>query len=272
MNGRAAPVNGDGAITIDTDRGVLSAPLVVDALGWRRVLACDDGFQPPDAPLSRGLEVHPDGAGEDMEIWIDRRYVPAGYGWSFPAREELRIGVGLSPRASTCGVLPSYSRSIWGASGSATRATGSRTICAAPPREASSLWVTQPDIACHSPPRGSARPSTSASRWGARRELREVVEGRGSRDGAAATYVTFHGSHAWKFRWLLRGQRLLPYVPSRLLGPVILLLGARRFVVDWLFGHYLRIAPPELAAGRRSLKRGSARWRRTLLPAGRRAR
>ena len=29
-----------------------------------------------------------------MEIWIDRSYVPAGYGWSFPARDELRIGVG----------------------------------------------------------------------------------------------------------------------------------------------------------------------------------
>ncbi len=57
------------------------------------------GFQPPDAPLSRGLEVHPWGAGEEMELWIDRKYVPAGYGWSFPADEELRIGVGsFDPR------------------------------------------------------------------------------------------------------------------------------------------------------------------------------
>ena len=56
-------------------------------------------YQPPDAPLSRGLEVHPWGAGEELEIWIDRRYVPAGYGWSFPAGDELRIGVGsFDPR------------------------------------------------------------------------------------------------------------------------------------------------------------------------------
>ena len=68
--------NGSGEIAVETDRGVISAPLVVDALGWRRMLATGDGYQPPDAPLSRGLEVHPDGAGEDMEIWIDRRYVP----------------------------------------------------------------------------------------------------------------------------------------------------------------------------------------------------
>jgi menaquinone-9 beta-reductase len=99
VNGRAAAANGDGAIAVETDRGVLSAPLVVDALGWRRVLASGDGFQPPDAPLSRGLEVHPGGSSEDLEVWIDRRYVPAGYGWSFPARDELRIGVGsFDPR------------------------------------------------------------------------------------------------------------------------------------------------------------------------------
>ncbi|HET9592840.1 MAG TPA: FAD-dependent monooxygenase, partial [Solirubrobacterales bacterium] len=86
-------------ISVETDRGVVSAPLVVDALGWRRMLASGDGYQPPDAPLSRGLEVHPGGTSEDLAIWIDRKYVPAGYGWSFPARDELRIGIGsFDPR------------------------------------------------------------------------------------------------------------------------------------------------------------------------------
>jgi len=78
-----ATVKGRTGGVVQTDRGDLEAPLVVDALGWRRVLA--HGYQPPDAPLSRGLEVHPWGAGDELEIWIDRRYVPAGYGWSFPA-------------------------------------------------------------------------------------------------------------------------------------------------------------------------------------------
>src|ERR687885_1066814 len=92
-----AKVDGRTGFTVDTDRGDLTAPLIVDALGWRRVLG--RGYQPPDAPLSRGLEVHPWGAGDEMEIWIDRGYVPAGYGWSFPAKEELRIGVGsFDPR------------------------------------------------------------------------------------------------------------------------------------------------------------------------------
>src|SRR4051794_2883969 len=84
---------------VRTDRGELRAPLVVDALGWRRVLGGGANVQPPDAPLSRGLEVHPDGAGPDLELWLDPRYVRAGYSWSFPADHELRVGVGsFDPR------------------------------------------------------------------------------------------------------------------------------------------------------------------------------
>ena len=45
-----------------TDRGEIRAPLVVDALGWRRVLGRGENIQPPDALLSRGLEVHPTGS------------------------------------------------------------------------------------------------------------------------------------------------------------------------------------------------------------------
>ena len=36
---------------------------------------------------------------EDLELWIERDVVPAGYGWSFPAGDELRVGVGsFDPR------------------------------------------------------------------------------------------------------------------------------------------------------------------------------
>ncbi|HEY2636953.1 MAG TPA: NAD(P)/FAD-dependent oxidoreductase, partial [Solirubrobacteraceae bacterium] len=87
--------NGGGSpISVVTDRGVVSAPLVVDALGWRRVLG-PSGYQPPDAPLSRGLEVHPHGAGgEDLDIWIERSLVPRGYLWRVPADGEQRVGAG----------------------------------------------------------------------------------------------------------------------------------------------------------------------------------
>src|ERR1700749_3212094 len=45
--------------TVLTDRGEIRAGLIVDALGWRRVLGVGDNVQPPDALLSRCIEVRP---------------------------------------------------------------------------------------------------------------------------------------------------------------------------------------------------------------------
>jgi menaquinone-9 beta-reductase len=245
VNGRAAPANGDGALAVETDRGTISAPLVVDGLGWRRVLAGGDGFQPPDAPLSRGLEVHPEGGAEDLEVWIDRRYVPAGYGWSFPARDEVRVGVGsfdprFHVRETTELLAQDLGRDRVRYQGNwiphkLRRAT-----------EGGVLFVG--DSAGHCLPL-SAEGIRTALYFGIAlgRELRGVVEGRQSREEAAASYAEFHDSHEWKFRWMLRVQRLVPRVPPRILGPLIRLMGARRFI-DWSFGHYLNIAPPEYAA------------------------
>src|ERR671937_915539 len=95
-----AKVDGRTGTTVHTDRGDLTAPLIVDALGWRRVLSrAEPGVQPPEARLSRGLEVHPTGSGADLELWLDPSYVRAGYSWRFPAGDELRVGVGsFDPR------------------------------------------------------------------------------------------------------------------------------------------------------------------------------
>ena len=79
---------------VRTDRGDLTAPLIVDALGWRRVLGPGDNVQPPEARISRGLEVHPHGGGVDLDCWIDRSVVRYGYAWSVPAAGEQRVGVG----------------------------------------------------------------------------------------------------------------------------------------------------------------------------------
>src|SRR5919198_1488550 len=52
-----AKVDGRTGDVVHTDRGDLKAPLIVDGLGWRRVLGAGDNVQPPEARLSRGLEV-----------------------------------------------------------------------------------------------------------------------------------------------------------------------------------------------------------------------
>jgi len=249
VHGRAPAANGGGRIAIETDRGVISSPLVVDALGWRRMLASGDGYQPPDAPLSRGLEVHPAGTGEDLEIWIDRRYVPAGYGWSFPARDELRIGIGsFDPRfhvkdttvllTNDMGKEPNEYQGNW-IPHKLRKATEGGVFFAG-------------DSAGHCLPL-SAEGIRTALYFGIAlgRELRGVVEGRRSREQAAAAYAEFNDSHEWKFRWMLRVQKLIPKIPPRILGPAIRLMGTKRFV-DWSFAHYLNIAPPDFVPPPRS--------------------
>jgi menaquinone-9 beta-reductase len=244
VNGRAAPANGDGAIAVETDRGTISAPLVVDALGWRRILANGDGVQPPDAPLSRGLEVHPGGSAEDLEVWIDRRYVPAGYGWSFPARDEVRVGVGsFDPRFHVRETTELLAEDL---DRDRVRYQGNWIPHKLRRATEGGVFFTG-DSAGHCLPL-SAEGIRTALYFGIAlgRELRGVLEGRQSREAAAAAYAEFHDSHEWKFRWMLRVQRLVPRVPPRLLGPLIRLMGSKRFI-DWSFSHYLAIAPPEFA-------------------------
>jgi flavin-dependent dehydrogenase len=238
-----AKVDGRTGDVVHTDRGDLRAPLIVDALGWRRVLA-EDGFQPPDAPLSRGLEVHPHGGSEDLEIWIDRRYVPAGYGWSFPARDEVRVGVGsFDPRFhvkdTTVLLAEDLGRDV-------VRYQGNWIPHELRDATESGIFFAG-DSAGHCLPL-TAEGIRTAFHFGIAcgRELRAVVEGRRTREEALRRYHDFSAEHEWKFRWMLRAQRLVPKIPPRLLGPLVRAMGARRFL-DWAFTHYLRIAPPPAA-------------------------
>ena len=237
-----AKVNGRSGTTVHTDRGDLEAPLVVDALGWRRVLG--RGYQPPEAPLSRGLEVHPSGSGDDLEIWIDRRRVPAGYGWSFPADSELRIGIGsFDPRYH---VKDSTVELATDLGSEAVRYQGNWIPHKLREAVEDGIFFAG-DSAGHCLPL-TAEGIRTAFYFGIAlgRELRSVVEGRSTREQALAGYAAFSAGHRSKFEWLLRFQRLIPRVPPNLLAPAIRAMSTKRFV-DWSFGHYLDIAPPSFA-------------------------
>jgi menaquinone-9 beta-reductase len=229
--------------TIRTDRGDVSAPLVVDALGWRRVLA-SAGYQPPDAPLSRGLEVHPPGPGDDLEIWIDRRYVPAGYGWSFPAGEETRVGVGsFDPRFHVKDTTVLLADDL---ERDAVRYQGN-WIPHKLRRGAEDRVFFCGDSAGHCLPLTAEGIRTAfyfAIALG--EELRSVVEGRKTREDALRDYASFNDSHEWKFNWMLRAQRTVPRFPARAQRGLVATAGRKRFV-DWSFGHYLEIAHPRFA-------------------------
>jgi flavin-dependent dehydrogenase len=238
-----AKVEGRSEEIVHTDRGDLTAPLIVDALGWKRILATRS-YQPPDAPLSRGLEVHPEGGSDDLEIWIDRRYVPAGYGWSFPARDEQRIGVGsFDPRFHVKDTTVLLAEDL---DRPAVRYQGNWIPHKLRGAAEDGVFFAG-DSAGHCLPL-TAEGIRTALYFGIAcgRELRDVIEGRKTREQALRDYGEFNDSHEWKFRWMLRVQKLVPKLPARLQRLVIRALGNRRFV-RWSFGHYLQIAPPEFA-------------------------
>ncbi len=240
-----ATVTGRTGLTVHTDRGDLHAPLVIDALGWRRVLSDGVGglpIQPPNARLSRGLEVHPAGSGDELEIWIDHHYVRSGYAWSFPAGDELRIGAG----------------SFWPANHvkePTVRLAGEKGL---PPEGYQGNWIPHQlrpavedgvffagDSAGHCLPL-TAEGIRTALYFGlaCARELRAVHEGAITRAQALARYGAFSDAHARKYAWLLRVQRAIGQLtPTPAPTAMSWSLQSRR-LANWMFEHYLAIAPP----------------------------
>ncbi|MGO9489532.1 MAG: NAD(P)/FAD-dependent oxidoreductase [Solirubrobacteraceae bacterium] len=237
-----ATVTGREGSVVHTDRGELRAPLVVDALGWRRVLSNGAAIQPPAARLSRGLEVHPPGAGSEMELWIDSRYIRAGYAWSFPARDEMRVGVGSfwpshHVREPTVRLAADLGLGAQGYQGNWIPHQLRRSV------EDGVFFAG--DSAGHCLPL-TAEGIRTALYFGLAcgRELRAVLEGRRSREQALARYGAFSDSHERKFRWLLNVQRAIGQItPSRAVTAIVAAFSNRQ-VTRWSFEQYLAIAPP----------------------------
>lgn len=240
-----ATVTGRKGTTVTTDRGELQAPLIVDGLGWRRVLSNAPAIQPPNARLSRGLEVHPEGSSEEMELWIDAGYIRSGYGWSFPARDELRVGIG----------------SFWPehhVKEPTVRLAGELGL---PPDGYQGNWIPHQlrravedgvffvgDSAGHCLPL-TAEGIRTALYFGIAcgRELRAVVEGNSTREAALQRYGAFSDGHERKYAWLLRTQRAIGRMtPTPAVTAVVRALEHRGFC-GWAFNHYMQIAPPSFA-------------------------
>jgi flavin-dependent dehydrogenase len=228
-----------------TDRGPIVAPLVVDALGWRRVLGSGPVVQPPDAPISRGLEVHPhDARGTDLDIWIDRDVIRQGYAWSVPAAGERRIGVGsYAPRDHVKAPTVAMAERL---DADAVRYQGNWFPHALRPATEDGVFFAG-DSAGHCLPL-SGEGIRTAFYFGIAcgRELRAVLEGGATREQALEAYAAFSARHAGTYRLALGLQRVIPALPPRLLTAVLALMGRERpcrRAFDW----YLDRAGPDFA-------------------------
>ncbi len=239
-----AKVDGRSGRTVHTDRGDVSAPLIVDALGWRRVLGGGANFQPPDAPLSRGLEVHPHGSGRDLELWLDPRYVAPGYGWSFPARDELRIGVGsFDPELHVKQPTLQLAEDV---EAEPVRFQGNWIPHRLRPATEDGVFFTG-DSAGHCLPM-TAEGIRTALYFGiaAGRELRAVLDGRQDAGQALRRYHDFSAGHSFPYACMYAAQQSVRHLHGVPMNGLVGLF-ARRRLAHWGFRHYLDIAPPEFA-------------------------
>ncbi len=241
VSGRSREHGGD--ITVHTDRGDLSGPLVVDALGWRRVLSDSPrAIQPPKARLSRGLEVHPPARSDDFELWLDPAYVREGYSWSFPAGDEVRIGVGsFEPRDHVREPTVRLTRDL----GLPAEGFQGNWIPHALRRATGDAVFFVGDSAGHCIPATAEgiRPAFYFGR-ACGRELRLVIERRQTREQALERYDASSEDKRYAYRGMLRAQRFVGRAtPYPLMTSVLELAGHPRFV-RWAFEHYGDICPP----------------------------
>jgi menaquinone-9 beta-reductase len=243
-----AKVHGRRGDAVVTDRGTIAAPLIVDALGWRRVLGAGPNVQPPEAAISRGLEVHPDDArGADLEVWIDRSLVRFGYAWSVPAAGERRIGVGsYEPRHHVKEPTREIARRL---GSDAVRYQGNWFPHRLRPAAEDGVFFVG-DSAGHCFPL-SGEGIRTAFYFGIAcgRELRSVLAGEKPRDAALAAYAAFSDSHAGAFRLALALQRAIPALPPRMLTGLLAVV-ARERPCRRAFGWYLEQAHPRSAQQR----------------------
>jgi flavin-dependent dehydrogenase len=241
-----AKVEGRTGEVVHTDRGDLTAPLIVDALGWRRILGAGANVQPPEALISRGLEVHPhDARGTDLDVWIDRSVVRYGYAWSVPAAGERRIGVGsYEPRHHVKDPTREMAHRL---GAEAVRYQGNWFPHALRPAVEDGVFFAG-DSAGHCIPL-SGEGIRTAFYFGIAcgRELRGVLAGEKRREEALAAYGEFSDSHRSAFRLALGLQRLIPRVPPRVLTAALSLMGRER-PCRWAFEWYLERAHPRFAA------------------------
>lgn len=242
---REPHAGGDADHVVHTDRGTIRSPLVVDALGWRRVLSCaEPAIQPPDAYLSRGLEVHPHRThahGDALDCWVERGLIRRGYGWRVPAGEEVRVGVGsYEPRDH---VKEPTVRLAERLGDERVRYQGNWFPHRLRDATEDGVFFCG-DSAGHCFPL-SGEGIRTAFHFGlaAGRELREVHAGRRRREDALARYHAFSAGHGRAYRIAFALQRLVPALPPRVLTLVLRVLD-RPKRIDRAFGWYLEQAPP----------------------------
>jgi len=233
----AVGVRGQAVLTRD---GVFTAPLIVDATGWRASLAAHGrrGYRRPWA-MGVGIETEvevdfPSG----LHFFFDRSIVPHGYAWAFPAGRRTRFGVaarGMGTKLKE--PLRDFLRRVGVQSGpthGGVLASGLRAPVV------NGIFVVG-DAAGHCLPLTGEgiRTAVRAGHFlGVR--LREVLEGTLPRREAEAQYRRFVTAQRRHYFYLAGFQIALLHLMPALLGPASRFM-TRRWPRRIFFDRYMRI-------------------------------
>lgn len=228
-----------------TERGRFRAPLLVDASGWRAVLASAlrPRFVEREA-MSYGLETTTSYRSQTFYFWLDRDTMEDGVAWIFPAGPHSRVGL-----ASYCGqtVKAQRVREFVEPTGAdpSTFHGGYFPHGLRPPTLGRIFLVGDSAGQCLPLTGEGIRPALYFGQV-CGDLLQGVIEGRRSLRGALRAYRRAVLRFRWHYRLLALAQRILPRLPSPLLRGLLRLLQLPA-VSRWCLRRYLnmmRLRPP----------------------------
>ena len=242
---RASAQRVDGGHVI-TDRGTFAGTCIVDASGWRAVLA--RSLRPDYADrrwMSYGIETEVASRGDYLCFWYDPSLVPRGVQWFFPCGSHVRVGVAsYAGDARLRGHLDLFAGSLGAPGAPGARIHGGYFPAGLREPMVGNLFVVG-DAA------GQCLPFTGE---GIRPALyfgqacgdivQAVVDGRLSLEQGLLRYCEFVGRHRWMYRVMALSQLALLRLPvalsSRLIGLICREPMRRR-----LLGGYVRFVDPQ---------------------------
>ncbi len=223
------------------------AQYFIDGTGWRGLLAMGGrSASTQDLQVTVAVEADVPGAGEGLHFYYVPGVVPRGYGWVFPAGDELRIGVWSYDRKFDLKAGLNAFLDYLGLEGK-------------PVRGGMIPWLKEEPVVGNVLAAGDAAghclPLTAegirlALGFGdeAGRALRSVVDGESEFDEAAAVYRGSCDLHGRSFEVLRFAQHLIGMMPD--MGIHLVARGlARPAVMSRFLRHYLALGAPSGRVG-----------------------
>jgi flavin-dependent dehydrogenase len=245
----------DGAVV--TDRGPVAGRVLVDATGWRAVLArsVEPDF-PAQSAITYGLEKAARGfSGQGLHFWFDPTVRADGYGWSFPAGPLARAGV-LSYVAPE-GVKDSTEVFLAREGMAGSHYHGGFLTAGLRPATAGEVFLVGDSAGHCLPLTGEGiRPAVFFAQRLAG-ILDQDLSGVVSHSLALDMYRALQARYARRYRLLRQAQSVLRGWPDPPVG-TFLAAFSRGFMYSWLCRKYWEVAAP-IAPARPAAARGRSR-------------